>query len=196
MTARSITPGPGQDGELRRLERLQVLGGLSAPEGDRLLELRAVELARPLVELDGRGQGDDLVAFRVGRSGFLVPAEAVAEVRETGALAPLPGAPSHVLGVAAVRGRLAGIVDLASLLSGAAPAEAHPPPRLVILEWDRGYLALACEELRGLKRMRADELAPPPIAVAKEVLDCLVGVDPEGDALLAVPSLFRLLSSS
>jgi purine-binding chemotaxis protein CheW len=56
------------------------------------------------------------VRFRVGAESFALPVEQVLEVAELGELAPVPGAPTSVLGVRNLRGLVLPVIDLAAVL--------------------------------------------------------------------------------
>ena len=181
--------------DLQRLERLRVVGRLSLSDADRLLELRAAQLARPAAALDAMDQANALVGFEARQSRFAVPSISVAEVRELGKLALLPGAPVHTLGAVAFRGQLLGVVDLATLLAEASSPRAQPPARLVILTHDRGHVALACDSLQGLLRTSSSGLSPARVPADRALEGTVRGVDSAGFAILDVAALFRVLSN-
>ncbi len=179
--------------DLESLERLSTIRVLDALDAERLLDLRAAVLARAV---DGAGVGReraDLVALEIGGSRFAVPSLFVSDVRETGKLAPLPGAAPHLRGVVVFRGALIGVLDLARVFGGdGARAE---PARLVVVSHDEGRLALACDVLHGLRPLATGELSAPPAPADARTAELVRGVDQEGFAVLDVPKLFGWLAA-
>lgn len=179
--------------ELDRLERLNLLGELQDEQVERLLALRAIELARPLDLARATRESADLVAFEIGGGRFAVPSATVAEVRPAGKLAALPGAPPHVRAVTAYRGRLLGVVDLARLFrAGEGPAS---PPLLVIVSQADGHLALACEQLHGLRPLLPGTLSAA-VSLEARLTVAVRRVDAEGFTVLDVAGLFQLAAES
>lgn len=69
----------------------------------------------------------------------------VVEVRQTGAVHPVPSREPAVRGVTSIRGRLLPVVDLGALLQGRA-GSAPPGETLVVTELDGRRLGLAVDE--------------------------------------------------
>jgi len=99
------------------------------------------------------------------RSGRAVVAISLADVTET--MRPLPteplaGLPSCVRGVSVVRGRPSAVIDLASLITGAAPAAVT---RLVSLRGEPPT-SLAVEEVIGIRPLDTESLQKAPLGAA------------------------------
>jgi chemotaxis signal transduction protein len=138
----------------------------------RTLEERARALAAPLPPLPGAGAGleaEQVVVFRLRAERHALPLDAVVEIFRPGEVVPLPGAEAPVLGVAAWRGRVLTVLDLAA--GGGASGELSPESRVIVVEAPRapvGVLADAVEEVRPLS---ASELHPAaPASRAREGL--------------------------
>ena len=72
------------------------------------------------------GQTDDFLTVEVGTDSYALRLTEMDGVHRAPQLTPLPGAPALLLGIAAVRGRVVPVFDLASLL-GYGRGEAQPP---------------------------------------------------------------------
>lgn len=79
-------------------------------------------------------------------------------------ITPLPGSPPDLLGLAGLRGSLAAVYDLASLLGSPRAGKDVPEARWIALVGgsERGPLALAFEALEGQLESRADSLLSMP----------------------------------
>jgi purine-binding chemotaxis protein CheW len=84
------------------------------------------------------------VRFRVGAESYAVPVENVLEVADLGELAPVPGAPSSILGVRNMRGQVLPVIDLATVFG---VARNDGSGRLVIAEDGGRRAGLAIDEV-------------------------------------------------
>jgi chemotaxis signal transduction protein len=90
---------------------------------------------------------------RVGRRWLAIDARMIEEVSVKGAIARVPTAPRHVLGVTGLRGGLVPVVSLEQMLGslGSALPESTPSlPRLVVVAAADYEVALVVDEIRGL----------------------------------------------
>ncbi len=106
----------------------------------------------------------DLTSFVVVGTGSRVCGFPVAHVVET--MRPLPltpfiGSPEFVKGVAVIRGQATPVVDLGALLGG---RDTDAARRYLTLRLDRGHLALAVEEVLGIRNLPGSVFhALPPL---------------------------------
>ena len=92
-----------------------------------------------------------LLFVRVGRRWFAVHSESVREVATKGFVTRVPTAPSYVLGVTLVRGRLVPVLALEGLLGSVGTGDtAQTLPRLVVLRHGDTEIALVADETRGV----------------------------------------------
>lgn len=63
-----------------------------------------------------------------------IPAERVNSVIELGEVTPVPRAPAHIAGLAALRSRPLTVIDCDAALGASAPADAAPARRAVVVE--------------------------------------------------------------
>jgi purine-binding chemotaxis protein CheW len=89
------------------------------------------------------------LAVRVGEKRFAVPLERVREAARLAGIAPLPGAPDAIAGVALVRGEPFGILDVARALGAKERSSLAPGSPLVVLS-DRSS-ALLVDRIDGVE---------------------------------------------
>lgn len=158
----------------------------SNPEQQRILEERARALAQHQIETESE-QGEEVIIFRLGESGFHVPARFVREVQRLEIWTPLPTTPSFIFGLVNVRGKILTALDIRPLLDIAQtelPAEAF----LVIVQvqgTEMGLLADVVEEVR-----RGDsELSPALSAIAGHSVTWVHGLDSGMNLVIDPPLL-------
>jgi purine-binding chemotaxis protein CheW len=101
-----------------------------------------------------------LLFLRVGRRWFGVRSESVREVSTKGYVTRVPTAPTYVLGVTLIRGRLVPVVALEGLLGAITAGDtAQTLPRLVILRHDETEIAVVADETRGIIEHRLEDAA-------------------------------------
>jgi purine-binding chemotaxis protein CheW len=96
-----------------------------------------------------------LLFLRVGRRWFGVRSESVREVSTKGYVTRVPTAPTYVLGVTLIRGRLVPVLALEGLLGAITAGDtAQTLPRLVILRHEDTEIAVVADETRGIIEYR------------------------------------------
>ncbi len=142
------------------------------PDGDELYDLASAGVAAPLVvEQHGEQQ---LLVFRTGQRWFAIDPHQVHEVVVRGPITQIPTAPTHVLGITLVRGRLVPVLSLPALLAFRTDGEAAQTlPRMIVLRVEGVEVALVCDETRGILpiagRDASDATAGRPRAVTSEL---------------------------
>ena len=124
------------------------------------LRERAVALARP--EPHGDAVADRLLVIEFSLAGerYAVEAEYTAEVRAATQVTRLPGVPSHVAGVFAVRGRVVPLVDLRVLLDLPAAVQSDTQKAL-ILHADGAEFGLLADSIDGVRNLSLADIHPP-----------------------------------
>ncbi|MGE0709808.1 MAG: chemotaxis protein CheW [Planctomycetota bacterium] len=138
----------------------------------------------------------ELLALRCGGEPFALRRAEVAAVERGLSVVPPPGGPPGLRGLAARRGRLLAVWDLAALVTraergpadGAEPQGAHGAPWLLVSAREPG-LAFACAAFEGLHAVEPSQLRAciPPSPSSREVWDEGHGAPRpvlEGEALL------------
>jgi purine-binding chemotaxis protein CheW len=103
--------------------------------------------------------------MRLGNEWYALPADRVEQVAPKGTITRVPRAPSHLLGIASLRGKLMTVVSLEALL-GIAPSLPHSLPstlpRLVVMKWGGDELAIVSDEIFGLDEYSLTGSSAPP----------------------------------
>jgi purine-binding chemotaxis protein CheW len=163
------------------------------------------ELPRTAAGREGAGSQLYLTCVLAGAR-YLVPASAVREVEEVGAITPVPATPSWLRGVMNLRGMIVGVVDLAHFL-GLAADQALSTTALICAPRSDGranedelMIALAVEAVSNIRTLAADELLPlPDQPQADAIAAYLIGLyrapagAGRGEELLGVLDLEALL---
>jgi purine-binding chemotaxis protein CheW len=108
------------------------------------------------------------VGFEVASQAFALRIDTVREVVPSASIDPVPGAPLHVLGVAALRGRIVSVLDLHGRLQiDAPPRDASASGAcLIVVESSGETLALRVDRIGQLYAIEREHIkAPPKVAV-------------------------------
>jgi purine-binding chemotaxis protein CheW len=136
------------------------------------------ERARALMVQDAAtatGQGEEFLTFRLGESGYSIPARFIREVQPFGACTALPHTPTFVTGLVNIRGRLIAVLDIRPLLDIPQTAPLSTACLLVLQAsgMDVGLLADVVIEVRR----SAEALMPTVSAITDGRAAWVRGVD-------------------
>jgi purine-binding chemotaxis protein CheW len=138
-------------------------------------------LANPLATSAGAHKSSEIELFRVRIAGtaFALEAGLIQEVVRAPPITPLPGAPGFLVGVAAHRGDVLVIIDLARLL-GRGQTVLTERSRMAIARADGMVVALVADEVLGLSRLAAANVQPPPLGTedAEFIQGVALGAEP------------------
>jgi purine-binding chemotaxis protein CheW len=134
----------------------------------------------------------ELFRLAIGQQGVAVEVGLIHEVVRTPPVAPLPGAPPFLIGVAAHRGDVVAVVDLARLL-GRGQTRLSGRSRLAIARSDGMVVGILADEVTGLVRFPAGALHSAPLGA--EGAEFISGVVEEGQGLQLL-DLRRALSAA
>ncbi len=101
----------------------------------------------------GTTVGLTLMLLRLGKRWFAMDVRSIEEVALKGQVTRVPMAPSHILGVITLRGRLIAVVGLEHMIGGAGmlPSEDSATlPRLLIVREEGYEMAVVAEEIHGM----------------------------------------------
>jgi purine-binding chemotaxis protein CheW len=148
-------------------------------------------LARAGVAAEAAEQ-PEIELFRVSIAGepFAIEAGLIHEVVRAPPITPLPGAPAFLAGVAAHRGDVLAVVDLAQLL-GRGATGLSGRSRMAIARADGMVVAVLADEVLGLSRFATGALHPAPLGA--QGAELLSGVIFEG-RILHILDLRRALA--
>jgi purine-binding chemotaxis protein CheW len=133
-----------------------------------------------------------LVTFMLGDSRFGISLHGTERAFRMAAIAPLPGAPTPVVGAINLRGRVVPVVDLRvrfGLVAQDYGLDAH----LLVVRTARRRLAILADEVVGVRAVPESSIEPAKALVAGQ--PPLVGVVALTDGLLLIQDLEALLSS-
>jgi purine-binding chemotaxis protein CheW len=123
--------------------------------------------------------------FRMGESSFGVDARVVLEVVKMGEITRVHGAPSAVIGIRNLRGRIVTLVDLAEHI-GVGSVAPGPENRVLILE-DRGEpYGFLVDSVSGAIALDREGLEAPPASLDTALSGRLLGIWREADHLTAI----------
>ena len=134
-----------------------------------------VEQVRPI----GEGTSSSLMLLRLGTRWFAIDAHAVAEVALKGAVTRVPTAPSHIMGITNLRGRLVTVVSMEQMLGGDGLLSSENPttlPRLVVVRHGEYEIAIVAESIHGVgehlgaSRVDDEPAQPLPDFIREEFL--------------------------
>jgi len=153
---------------LERIRRALEAGGDRPPEETgRILRDRARALARPVEEAPAPTEVLDLLVFSLTGERYGIETAHVLEVVPLRGLTPVPGTPPFVLGVVNHRGRILPVLDLRRLFELAGQGIAKGG-RVVAVEVGGMAFGIFADAVAGSVRLGADEVAPPPVSLARD----------------------------
>jgi len=163
---------------------------LPAADAATILRRRAAALARPE---PAPAQGlVDVLRLTIGGQGIVIELACVREVRQHRAVAPLPFAVRHVLGVASLAGRMLPVLDLAQILGLAATVPRH----LAVIGRDDACFGVGVDDIRGLDAIRVADALHRAANLDNARSDLVGGVTSHGDLLLDTQRLLALRPAS
>jgi purine-binding chemotaxis protein CheW len=134
-----------------------------------------------------------LATFRLGEAAFGIDAQLVQEVVLVGDITRVHRAPSHVIGIRNLRGRIVTVADLAVLLE-LGGVKAGPDNRLLIMEWQNEPIGFLVDAVTEAVVTRAAEITAPPANLPEVQRRNLRGIYQDGEWLVGVlepEALFR-----
>jgi purine-binding chemotaxis protein CheW len=127
---------------------------------------------------------ESALAFRADRHLVAMRLGYVTEVVRPLPVEPLAGVPPFVRGFCVLRGVATPVVDVRVLLGGE-PAAAERPRRFVGTSTDRSTVALAVDEVIGIRDLPLDLLYDLPSAFAPQICESVAAVGAEPMLLLS-----------
>ncbi len=152
-----------------------------------ILEERARALAAHQEAEKERVQGEEVITFRIGESGFSVPVQFVREVQPLQHWTPLPTTPSFVVGLVNVRGKILTALDVRPLLN-IAQTGMPQQPFLIILSVQGVEVGLLAESVVTVRHTDS-ELAPTLSSLAGHGVSWVLGLDHALNLVLDPPTL-------
>lgn len=133
------------------------------------------------------------VIFRLDNETYGVNVMQVQEVLRYSEIAPVPGAPSYVLGIINLRGNVVTVIDTRQRF-GLAPAEVGDNTRVVIIEVDKQVIGILVDSVAEVVYLRQSEIETAPNVGNQDAVKFIQGVCNKNDELLILVELDKLLS--
>ncbi len=148
-------------------------------------------------KIAGKGESEDpilqWVTFRLCDETYGINVMQVKEVLRYTEIAPVPGAPSFVLGIINLRGNVVTVIDTNSRF-GLASSEVTDDTRIVIIESEDQVMGILVESASQVVYMRQSEIESAPNASNDESAKFIQGVSNRDGHLLILVDLNKLLN--
>lgn len=143
------------------------------------------------------GENVQLLRFRVAGAQLAIPVVAVEEIVDHGALTAIPGVPSHIPGIVAVRGEAVPLLDLEAFF-GLPPGEKveDRSARVLVVRVEPYRVGLLCDVVAGVAVIAPPALETPRACQPPALRDFAAAELDLGDAVAAVIDLRRLLEAA
>lgn len=133
------------------------------------------------------------VTFRLEDETYGINVMQVQEVLRYTEIAPVPGAPTYVLGIINLRGNVVTVIDTRSRF-GLPPSEVTDNSRIVIIEAERQVLGILVDSVAEVVYLRSSEIDSAPNVGTDESAKFIQGVSNRDGELLILVDLNKLLS--
>jgi len=160
------------------------------------------ETPPPPQEPEGSGTGTssarpeetfEALVFRVAENRYAIRLEEVERVEMPEHVTRVPRTPDYVLGVVTVRGEPVPAVDFRRLF-GLEPRPWDLSTRLLVVRIAGRRVGFVVDEARSVRRIRGDEVLPPPEMIHGLAGDYLVGIVRRPEETLLVVNLTQVLA--
>ena len=133
------------------------------------------------------------VTFKLENETYGVNVTQVQEVLRYSDIAPVPGAPSYVLGIINLRGSVVTVIDTRSRF-GLSSTDVTDNTRVVIIESDKQVIGILVDSVAEVVYMKASEIELAPNVGTDESAKFIKGVCNRESELLILVDLDKLLS--
>ncbi|MGS2717526.1 chemotaxis protein CheW [Eionea flava] len=135
------------------------------------------------------------VTFRLAGETYGINVMQVQEVLRHSEIAPVPGAPTYVLGIINLRGNVVTVIDTRHRF-GLTPGELTENTRIVIIEADNHVVGILVDSVAEVVYLRQSEIENAPNVGNDESAKFIQGVCHKNDELLILIELDKLLTDS
>lgn len=143
-------------------------------------------------------EGDDQVlqwvTFRLDGETYGINVMQVQEVLRYSEIAPVPGAPSYVLGIINLRGNVVTVIDTRHRF-GLPEGEVTDNTRIVIIETDNHVIGILVDSVAEVVYLNQSEIETAPNVGNEESAKFIQGVCHKNDELLILIELNKLLTN-
>ncbi|WP_457681725.1 chemotaxis protein CheW [Thermovibrio sp.] len=136
-----------------------------------------------------------VIAFNLSQELVSVPIEQVVEITSNRDITPVPKAPSFVIGVMNLRGKIVPVVNLKEHLGipSQVPEDIYARNKIVILDTPKGEVGVIVDEIVGSIKFPEEDILPEPIGTIGIDVKFIAGVvqlDGELLIILNIDSIF------
>ncbi|MGL4734363.1 MAG: chemotaxis protein CheW [Enterovibrio sp.] len=145
--------------------------------------------------LKEKGNDDVLqwVTFMLRSETYGINVMQVREVLRYTEIAPVPGAPSHVLGIINLRGNVVTVLDMRTLF-GLEPSDVTNETRIIVIETSTQVVGLMVDSVAEVVYLKSSEIDTTPTVGTDEGSKFIQGICNRNDTLLLLVNLNRLLT--
>ena len=133
------------------------------------------------------------VTFRLDNETYGINVMQVQEVLRHSEIAPVPGAPSYVLGIINLRGNVVTVIDTRQRF-GLLPAPVTDQTRIVIIEADRQVVGILVDSVAEVVYLRQSEIETAPNVGTDESAKFIQGVTNKNNELLILVDLEKMMT--
>ena len=133
------------------------------------------------------------VTFRLDNETYGINVMQVQEVLRYSEIAPVPGAPSYVLGIINLRGNVVTVIDTRQRF-GLDSADVTDNTRIVIIEADKQVVGILVDSVAEVVYLRQSEIETAPNVGNDESAKFIQGVCNKNNELLILVELEKLMS--
>ncbi|WP_339485826.1 chemotaxis protein CheW [Pseudomonas sp. EL_65y_Pfl2_R95] len=133
------------------------------------------------------------VTFRLDNESYGINVMQVQEVLRYSEIAPVPGAPSYVLGIINLRGNVVTVIDTRQRF-GLEPADITDNTRVVIIEADKQVVGILVDSVAEVVYLRQSEVETAPNVGNDESAKFIQGVCNKNGELLILVELDKMMS--
>lgn len=133
------------------------------------------------------------VTFKLQEETYGINVMQVQEVLRYTDIAPVPGAPTYVLGIINLRGNVVTVIDTRSRF-GLPPTDVTENSRIVIIEADKQVIGILVDSVAEVVYLRGAEIDTAPNVGTDESAKFIQGVSNRDGELLILVDLNKLLT--
>ena len=133
------------------------------------------------------------VTFRLDNESYGINVMQVQEVLRHTEIAPVPGAPTYVLGIINLRGNVVTVIDTRQRF-GLTPAPITDNTRIVIIEADKQVVGILVDSVAEVVYLRQSEIETAPNVGTDESAKFIQGVCNKNNELLILVDLEKMMT--
>lgn len=133
------------------------------------------------------------VTFRLEEETYGINVMQVQEVLRYSEIAPVPGAPTYVLGIINLRGNVVTVIDTRQRF-GLMPADVTDNTRIVIIEVDKQVIGILVDAVSEVVYLNQSEIEKAPNVGTEESAKFIQGVCHKDDQLLILVELDKMMT--